>query len=92
MRQFMTLATAATCAALLLTACGGSGGVDWSNYDATVKSRIDALEASADCAGLQAEFDSADENNTAQRERTGTGNTELMSYLDGVMRDAGCYT
>lgn len=91
MRRILAPTVIGTCVALLLTACGG-GGVDWSKYDATVKSRIDTMEATADCAGLQEEFNTADANNATQRERTGTGNVELMNYLDGLMRDVGCYS
>jgi len=93
MRRLTTTFALGLVAALVLTGCGGgNAGVDWSNYDSSVKARIDALEASADCTGLQDEFDTADANNAVQRERTGTGNNELMSYIDGLMRDAGCYS
>jgi hypothetical protein len=35
-----------------------------------------------DCDGLQTEFDTADGNNTAQRNRTGDGNADLMAYIE----------
>jgi hypothetical protein len=79
-------------AALTLSSCGDGGGVPWDNYDASVKDRIDSLEVAADCDGLQGEFDTADANNAQQRERTGTGNAELMAYIDAIMRDVGCYS
>ncbi|MCB2412465.1 hypothetical protein LGT39_06325 [Demequina sp. TTPB684] len=88
----ITKAGAIALAVLALAACGESKGVPWDNYDASVKERIDSFEASADCDGLQAEFDTADANNAQQRERTGTGNAELMEYLDDIMRDVGCYS
>ncbi len=93
MKRITTTFALGLVAALVLTGCGGgSAGVDWSNYDSSVKARIDGLEAAADCEGLQKEFDTADANNSVQRERTGTGNVELMTYIDGLMQDAGCYS
>jgi hypothetical protein len=76
-----------------LAGCGGgtSGGVDWANYDQSVRPRIDALAAAKDCAGLQNEFDTADANDAAQRSRTGDGNADLLDYIDQQLRDAGCY-
>lgn len=65
--------------------------VPWGDYGADVQSRIDALAAVEDCAGLQAEFDAASANDTATRNRTGHGNLELMNYIDEWLRIAGCY-
>ncbi len=82
----------ATAVVVALSACSGSGtDVDWSNYAPDVKDRIDAMATSGDCAGLQAEFDTAESNDDAQRARTGDGNADLMSYLDAKMQDARCY-
>ncbi len=93
MRRLTTTFALGLVAALVLAGCGGgNAGVDWSNYDSSVKARIDGLEAAADCEGLQDEFNTADANDSVQRERTGTGNVELMTYLDELMRDAGCYS
>ena len=70
----------------------GSGGTSWwSKYDSSVKSRIDNLAAAGDCAGLQAEFDIADANDDATRDRTGSGTADLMGYIDDKMRAAACY-
>lgn len=66
--------------------------VVWSDYAPSVKTRIDAAAKSADCAALQTEFDQADANNEATRNRTGHSNTELMSYIDESMKRAGCYS
>ncbi len=44
-----------------------------------------------DCRGLQTEFDNADANNVATQTRTGHNNASLMGYIDGKLRDAGCY-
>ena len=65
--------------------------VPWGDYAADLQPRIDGLTASADCAGLQAEFDAADANDDATRDRTGHGNTELMMYVDESLQMASCY-
>ena len=78
---------------LLLAACSASddGGVQWGDYTPGLQGRINALGAAGDCPSLQDEFDAADANNAATQSRTGHNNAELMTYIDGVMRDAGCY-
>ena len=68
-----------------------NSGVNWSNYAPTVKTRIEGFIQSADCSNLQKEFDIADQNNAAQRNRVGTGNAELMGYIDSSMRKLDCY-
>jgi len=65
--------------------------VPWADYDGSVKTRIDQLEAAADCAGLQIEFDTADGNSAATQNRTGHSNADLMQYIDEAMRLADCY-
>ena len=65
--------------------------MDWDNYDASVKERIDSLTDEIDCAGLQREFDTAEANSDMQRARTGDGNADLMAYVDEQMEAAGCY-
>lgn len=65
--------------------------VPWDDYASTVRTRIDEMAVSADCSGLQVEFDSADDADAATRNRTGHGNADLMSYIDAQMRRAGCY-
>ena len=68
------------------------GGVDWENYAPAVRRRIDGLAKAKDCAGLQEQFDLAEANNDAQRERTGDGNADLMGYIDEAMSGpADCY-
>jgi hypothetical protein len=64
--------------------------VDWENYSPSVQTRIDELGANKDCAGLQGEFDTAEANNANQREGVGDGNTDLMSYIDDKLKEAGC--
>ena len=68
-----------------------SSDVDWENYAPEVKTRIDSLAASGDCAALQREFDIADANDALQRDRVGEGNADLMGYIDDKLTSAGCY-
>jgi hypothetical protein len=56
----------------------------------TVKTRIEELIQSGDCSGLQAEFDIADQNDAAQRNRVGVGNADLMNYINTSMQKLGC--
>lgn len=66
------------------------GGVDWDNYSPTVKSRIDSLALAKECEELQSEFDTAAANDSAQRNRTGSGNADLMQYINEKLKSAGC--
>jgi hypothetical protein len=65
--------------------------VKWENYAPAVKQRIADLIDAGDCQNLQAEFDVADQNNVAQRNRTGENNANLMGLLDDKMKEIGCY-
>jgi hypothetical protein len=65
--------------------------VKWENYAPAVKQRIADLIDAEDCQNLQTEFDTADQNNTAQRNRTGESNANLMSLIDDQMKKIGCY-
>ena len=83
----------------MVTACGddddSSGGpadfdaISWpGGFAAQVQDRILSMARSGDCPGLQGEFAQADENNGL----AGRSTTELMSYIDAVMREAGCFS
>jgi hypothetical protein len=65
--------------------------VPWENYDPAVRTRIAELFAAGDCAGLQGEFNVADADNAAQASRAGEDNARLMTYLDQLLRAAGCF-
>ena len=68
-----------------------NSGVNWSDYAPTVKTRIEELIQSGDCPGLQTEFDVADQNDAAQRNRVGVGNADLMNYINTSMQKLGCF-
>jgi len=72
------------------TAATDNAGVNWSDYAPTVKTRIEELIQSSDCSSLQTEFDVADQNDAAQRNRVGVGNADLMNYINTSMEKLGC--
>ncbi len=65
--------------------------VQWADYATDVHTRIDSMGAAKDCRGLHTEFDTADANNDRTMNRTGHNNASLMGYIDGKLREAGCY-
>jgi len=75
---------------LLIWACSADDSVDWENYSPAARQRIDRMATRGDCAGLQEEFETAEANNVAQRQRTGDGNDDLMGYINMKMEQAGC--
>lgn len=75
----------------MTSAVSDNSGVNWSDYSPTVKTRIEGLIQSGDCLNLQKEFDIADQNDAAQRNRVGVGNADLMNYLNKSMKDLSCY-
>lgn len=73
---------------IIFFCCGDlSSEPDWSRYDSSLKSRIDNL----DCTGLQKEFNMAEANSDRQRDRTGSGNSDLMTYIDAKIQEKSCY-
>lgn len=65
--------------------------VPWENYSPTVKERLYNLYDAGNCLDLQSQFDISYDNDTAQRNRVGVGNSELMDLTDSMMRAVGCY-
>lgn len=73
---------------LLFCNCGDvNTEPNWAYYSPDLKRRID----NAGCNDLQKEFNTAESNSDGQRARTGEGNSLLMGYIDGKMREKGCY-
>lgn len=60
---------------------------NWSAYTPDLKQRI----LKSNCAELQREFEAAANNSDRQRERTGSGNLNLMNYIDERLKAKGCY-
>lgn len=65
--------------------------VDWENYPPDFQRLIDESQEQNDCDTLQGMFEAADTADNRQRERTGDGNTDLMTYIDEALKLAGCY-
>lgn len=63
----------------------------WDNYDEKINLRILKFILTKNCKALQQEFIIADKNMDSQLARTGTGNSELMGFIDENMRKIGCY-
>lgn len=76
-----------------LAACSGGAANDvpWEDYAPSVRTEIEAAAQARDCPALQKRFDAADSTNEVTRKRTGHNNADLMNYIDGLMREAGCY-
>ncbi len=68
-----------------------SDGMFGSKYAVSVRDRIDSMARAQDCVALQREFDTAESNGPATMSRTGSNTADLMGYIDGKMRGAGCY-
>jgi hypothetical protein len=60
---------------------------NWSLYTPELKGRI----LNSNCTELQKEFDIAADNSDRQRARTGSGNLELMNFIDARLKAKGCY-
>lgn len=69
---------------------GPTTQVDWENSAPSLKERIDFAAKEKDCASLQREFDNAEADNVAQRNRVGSGNGDLMDYIAEQMAAADC--
>ena len=75
---------------LIIYSCGEidyAEEVKWEYYADDLKETID----NANCVDLQVEFEKAYETSDAQRIRVGTGNQDLMGYIDQVLREKSCY-
>lgn len=64
--------------------------VQWENYAAEVKIRLDEMMEAKDCEGLRAQSEISESNNAATLNRVGHDNSKLISYTDEAMKIAGC--
>lgn len=86
-----TWAVAACAVVMFGCGSGSASGIPWGDYAPGLQSTIDALATAKNCTALQSQFDAADANGDATKTRTGHNNAELMKYIDGKLRAAGCY-
>jgi len=85
-------------AALIVSACSTDSAappttvtVPWRDYPPTLQAKIDAMAATKDCQGLLVQFNEIGGTNLAVRNQFGHGNEELLQYIDGKERAAGCF-
>jgi len=65
--------------------------VPWRDYEPALQSKIDAMAAAKDCQGLLIQFNEIGGTNLAVRNQFGHGNEEILQYIDGKERAAGCF-
>ena len=84
------LLAAALAAALLATACDTAQQVPWASYSTGLQIRIDAAEATHNCAALQVLLTAAENTSHAHEKATGFPNDALVSYIQAAQARAGC--
>ena len=84
------LLAAALAAALLATACDTAQQVPWASYSTGLQIRIDAAEATGNCAALQVLLTAAENTSHAHEKATGFPNDALVSYIQAAQARAGC--
>ena len=84
------LLAAALAAALLATACDTAQQVPWASYSTGLQIRIDAAEATHNCAALQVLRTAAENTSHAHEKATGFPNDALVSYIQAAQARAGC--
>ena len=84
------LLAAALAAALLATACDTAQQVPWASYSTGLQIRIDAAEATHNCAALQVLLTAASNTSHAHEKATGFPNDALVSYIQAAQARAGC--
>ena len=84
------LAVAGLAAVLLASACDTGQEVPWATYDSSLQPRIDAAEATGNCAVLQAYLAAATNTSHAHEKATGFPNDALESYIQAAQARANC--
>ena len=84
------LLAAALAEALLATACDTAQQVPWASYSTGLQIRIDAAEATHNCAALQVLLTAAENTSHAHEKATGFPNDALVSYIQAAQQTAGC--
>ena len=59
-------------------------------YSPNVKKRIDEMETDGDCFWLQREFEVAFDNDSITRAKHGSGNEDLMIYINNAIENTEC--
>ena len=86
----LLLAVAGLAAALLASSCDTAQQVPWASYSSGLQIRIDAAEATHNCAALQVLRTAAENTSHAHEKATGFPNDALVSYIQAAQARAGC--
>src|SRR6516162_783641 len=84
------LLAAGLATALLASACDTAQQVPWASYSTGLQIRIDAAEATGNCAALQVLLTAAENTSHAHEKATGFPNDALVSYIQAAQARAGC--
>ena len=84
------LAAAGLATILLASACDTAQEVPWASYSTGLQIRIDAAEATHNCAALQVLLTAAENTSHAHEKATGFPNDALVSYIQAAQARAGC--
>ena len=90
-RRFL-LAVAGLAAVLAASSCDTAQQVPWASYSTGLQIRIDAAEATHNCAALQVLLTAAENTSHAHEKATGFPNDALVSYIQAAQERAGCPT
>lgn len=77
-------------AVLLLLRSDPASVVDWENYDPGLQTEIEQLSAAGECTALEEMKDDALASESEQIERTGTGNEDLIRFIDSELNSTQC--
>ena len=86
------LAVAGLATVLLASACDTAQEVPWASYSTGLQIRIDAAEATHNCAALRVLLTAAGNTSHAHEKATGFPNDALVSYIQAAQARAGCPT
>ena len=84
------LAAAGLATVLLASACDTAEQVPWASYSSGLQIRIDAAEATHNCAALRVLLTAAEATSHAHEKATGFPNDALVSYIEAAQARAGC--
>ena len=84
------LLAAGLATALLASACDTAQQVPWASYSTGLQIRIDAAEATHNCAALRVLLTAAEATSHAHEKATGFPNDALVSYIQAAQARAGC--
>ena len=84
------LAVAGLATVLLASACDTAEEVPWVTYSSGLQIRIDAAEATHNCAALQVLLTAAENTSHAHEKATGFPNDALVSDIQSAQARVGC--